>query len=161
MAGMMADIELCVPALRRYAGALLHDREEADDLVHASLTRAISQLDAFGHHDSVRPWLFAILHTVFADRKWRSTGRRPMLIDSEPKQQRAPAQSGLMRALDELTQEERSVLLLVCVENFSYGDVSRVLAVPISEVLSCLSRARAGLQRSSAVSTQPALGRME
>ncbi len=161
MAGMMAEIELCVAALRRYAGALLHDREEADDLVHATLSRALRQLDGFDHHDSVRPWLFAILHAVFADRKWRSTGRRPMLIDSEPMQGTAAAQSGLMRAMDELTQEERSVLLLVCVENFSYGDVSRVLAIPISEVLSRLSRARAGLQRSSAVTTQPALGRME
>ena len=35
MAQILDEIEGCVPALRRYARALTHDRDQADDLVRA------------------------------------------------------------------------------------------------------------------------------
>lgn len=41
-----------------------------------------------------------------------------------------------------LPEEQRSVLLLVAVEDMSYAEVATVLAVPIGTVMSRLSRAR-------------------
>ena len=37
MPGVLADMEACIPALRRYASALLSRRQDADDLVHDCL----------------------------------------------------------------------------------------------------------------------------
>jgi len=53
----------------------------------------------------------------------------------------------LLRALAELPDDQRSVLLLVTVEDLSYAEAARVLDVPIGTVMSRLSRARDRLQR--------------
>ena len=155
MVGVIHDIELCVPALRRYAGALLRDRAEADDLVRTSLVRALDRLGSLGGHENVRVGLFATLHGVFASRAWRSARSSHTVQTGNPKSKKGP-----MHALDALTHEERSVLLLVCVEDFSYGEVSRVLSVPLPEVMSRLSSARLRLWESSTAETQPNLGRV-
>ena len=44
-------------------------------------------------------------------------------------------------------QEQRSVLLLVAVEDLSYADAAKVLGVPVGTVMSRLSRARERLQQ--------------
>ena len=151
MVGTIGDIELCVPALRRYAGALLRDRAEADALVHKTLVLMLDQLGSKGHHENVRVLLFATLHGVVASRTWQSAGSRRAL----------PTESGMVLALDTLTREERSVLLLVCVEDFSYGEVSHVLSIPLTEVMARLSRARQQLLQHSGAGMVPSLGRVE
>jgi RNA polymerase sigma-70 factor (ECF subfamily) len=156
MVGVLGDIELCVPALRRHAGALLRDRAEADDLVHTSLLRALDRLGSLSGHENVRVGLFATLHSVFASRAWRSArGGHAKPTGS------ARSPNELMRALDALTQEERAVLLLVCVEDLSYGEVSRVLSISLTDVMTRLSSARQQLWQCSAAETRPSLGRVE
>src|SRR4051812_33159160 len=39
----LMDLESCIPSLRRYARALLHDGADADDLVQDCLERAIAR----------------------------------------------------------------------------------------------------------------------
>jgi RNA polymerase sigma factor (sigma-70 family) len=51
----------------------------------------------------------------------------------------------VLDALAQLPEEQRSVLLLVTVEDVSYADAAKVLDVPIGTVMSRLSRARARL----------------
>ena len=48
--------------------------------------------------------------------------------------------------LDALPEEQRSILLLVGVEDLSYEQAAKVLDVPIGTVMSRLSRARARLR---------------
>ena len=50
------------------------------------------------------------------------------------------------RALRLLPAEQREVVLLVAVEQMTYGEVSRALGIPIGTVMSRLSRARALLR---------------
>ena len=52
----------------------------------------------------------------------------------------------LMRAFSALPEEQRSVLLLIGVEDLSYEEAARVLGVPIGTVMSRLSRARQRLR---------------
>jgi RNA polymerase sigma-70 factor (ECF subfamily) len=52
----------------------------------------------------------------------------------------------LLRALSSLPEEQRSVLLLIGVEDLSYKEVARVLGVPIGTVMSRLSRGRERLR---------------
>ena len=53
----------------------------------------------------------------------------------------------LEKALAQLPDEARQVLLLVCVEELSYEAAAQVLAVPVGTVMSRLSRARERLRR--------------
>ena len=66
----------------------------------------------------------------------------------------------LLRALNGLSEEQRSVLLLVTVEDLSYAQVAQVLGIPIGTVMSRLSRARERL-RQMTESEGPALRRVK
>ncbi len=52
--GVLARIEASIPALRRYATALLRNRDEADDLVHDCLVRALDKLHTRREEADVR-----------------------------------------------------------------------------------------------------------
>ena len=64
MSEMAALIEPHIPALRRYAFALIRDDTSADDLVQDCLERAVSRWHLRRGGD-VRAWLFTILHNLF------------------------------------------------------------------------------------------------
>ena len=53
---------------------------------------------------------------------------------------------GVLKGLDALPEEQRSILLLIGVEDLSYEQAARVLDIPLGTVMSRLSRARARLR---------------
>lgn len=76
MQDMLVQIEPLIPALRRYARALLHNREAADDLVQDCLERAVGSWHQ-RRDGSARAWLFTILHNLAVNqfRQAASHGR--------------------------------------------------------------------------------------
>jgi RNA polymerase sigma-70 factor (ECF subfamily) len=48
--------------------------------------------------------------------------------------------------IEQLPEDQRAVLLLVCIEGCSYRDVSEILEVPVGTVTSRLARARVALR---------------
>ena len=58
------------------------------------------------------------------------------------RQDDALAIRGLARALAQLPEDQRRVVLLVGLEEMSYAEAARVLGVPIGTVMSRLSRGR-------------------
>ena len=75
VSGVLTRIEGCIPALRRYATALLRNREDADDLVHDCLVRALDKLHTRRDDADVRAWLFAIMHNLFISQLRRAKAR--------------------------------------------------------------------------------------
>lgn len=148
-------IEPNIPALRRYAHALLRHDDDADDLVQDCLERAISRWGQRRAEGDVRTWLFSILHNLAVSRL-RQVKRRgpnvaldhapPFALASPPAQDDAVRHGELLRALARLSEDQRAVLLLVSVEDLSYADAAKVLAVPVGTVMSRLSRARETLR---------------
>jgi RNA polymerase sigma factor (sigma-70 family) len=155
MKDMLLQVEPLIPALRRYARALVRNRAAADDLVQDCLERAVSRWQQRGD-GSVRAWLFAILHNLAVDqfRKIASRGRH-VTIDEAGEGQFGEAASqehrvmyqDVLNKLAKLPEEQRTVLLLVAVEDLSYADAAKVLRVPVGTVMSRLSRARERLQQ--------------
>jgi RNA polymerase sigma factor (sigma-70 family) len=152
----MADpgplIEPHIPALRRYAFALLRDRDRADDLVQDTLERALSRWLLRRPDGDVRAWLFTILRNLHVSR-WRSDRRRNTVdLDAAAvpgvaaRQEAALEVHDVLAALDQLPEEQKSLLLLVGVDDFSYDDAARILGMPIGTVMSRLSRARQRLR---------------
>ncbi|MGQ9367430.1 sigma-70 family RNA polymerase sigma factor [Azospirillum sp. ST 5-10] len=156
MSDMMRLIEPVIPALRRYARSLTRDRAAADDLVQDCLERVISRWHQWRRDASVRTWMFAILHNLAANRRRDIRRRREevavddadeALLGRPPTQEAALRYRDLGRALATLPEEQRSVLLLVSVEDLSYAEVATVLGIPIGTVMSRLARAREKLLR--------------
>ena len=63
MSDMLRQIEPVIPALRRYARALVRNHATADDLVQDCLERAVGHWNQRREGDP-RPWLFTILHNL-------------------------------------------------------------------------------------------------
>ena len=155
MRDMMLLVEPEIPGLRRYARALLRDPSQADDLVQDCLERAVSRWSQRRDEGSVRAWLFTILHNLAINRLHQRRRRGPQLpLDavaesalSEPAGQEAAAgQADVLKALAGLPEDQRSVLLLVSVEDLSYAETAKALGVPVGTVMSRLSRARERLR---------------
>ncbi|HTO60188.1 MAG TPA: sigma-70 family RNA polymerase sigma factor [Bradyrhizobium sp.] len=155
MNDMVLSIEPQIPALRRYARALVGNSASADDLVQDCLEKAVSRWHQRRDGDP-RPWLFAILHNLAISQFRRQAARGPhVAIDaaSEHDVRQDAVQESQMIYLDvleklsKLPEELRSVLLLVAVEDLSYAEAASVLGIPIGTVMSRLSRARERLQR--------------
>jgi RNA polymerase sigma-70 factor (ECF subfamily) len=149
------DIEAEIPRLRRYARALTRDIVTADDLVQDCLTRALGKLHLWQEGTDLRAWLFTILHNQYVNHIRRAVreGAAVGLSDSEPLLSR-PAHQGkrlelrdLERAIANLPEEQRTVILLVGLEGMRYEEVAAVLDVPVGTIRSRLSRGREALRR--------------
>jgi RNA polymerase sigma factor (sigma-70 family) len=168
MADMAQLIEPLVPALRRYARSFLKDAAAADDLVQDTLERAISRWHQRRSDGDARTWLFTILHNLAVNRLRQTARRGPMLpltdveeseVGTRSTQEDSLRQQDILAAVNRLPAEQRSVLLLVSVEDLSYADAARVLDVPVGTVMSRLSRARARLLRMMEEDATSASGR--
>ena len=142
-----------IQALRRYATALVGSHADADDLVQETLKRALVYIDGDRRIDNLRAYLFTMLHNVRIDmvKKHARAGRSvPMEDVALVSEMASPAHRmachQVLRAMQELTEEHRQVLLLVGVEEMSYRETAEILGLPIGTVMSRLNRARAALR---------------
>ncbi len=146
-----------VPRLRRYARALVGNRDDADDLVQDTLERAWTRAELWHGVGDMRAWLFGIMHNLHVDGVRRRRVQMVSLDDdpppSEPSAAGAAASAGsrlavleLQAALERLPIEQREILLLVALEDMAYADVAKLLGIPIGTVMSRLSRARERLR---------------
>lgn len=155
MSDILQLVEPMIPALRRYARGLLRDPTAADDLVQDCLERVIAHWHS-RRNDDPRTWVFAILHNLAVNRL-KQTARRGEHVPFEkvdesafarqPTQEDSLMRRDLLQALQQLPEEQRSVLLLVSVEDLSYSQTAKVLGIPIGTVMSRLSRARERLRQ--------------
>jgi RNA polymerase sigma-70 factor (ECF subfamily) len=151
-----ALIEAQIPELRRLARILLRgDREAADDLVQDTLERALARWRLLRAEGNLRGWLYTILYNRFLTDRHRSRRRGPHdeltedveLPGIDGGQNAALEHRDLLRVFSALPGEQRLVLLLIGIDDFSYDEAARVLGVPIGTVMSRLSRARERLRR--------------
>jgi RNA polymerase sigma-70 factor (ECF subfamily) len=98
----------------------------------------------------IRPWLFTIMHNLYVN-DIEKQARTPELVVADDNDARVIAKGrpeadlllrDLGRALAELSNEHREVVLLVGLEELSYKEAARVLGIPLGTVMSRLSRGR-------------------
>ncbi|MHC6225944.1 sigma-70 family RNA polymerase sigma factor [Pseudomonas sp. X10] len=138
--------------LRRFALWLTREASSADDLVQATVERALSRGNQRRDDASLRAWLFAILYRLFLDGKRRERRHARWLSwfgqreDSGGETETIILAQADLKAFSRLPTEQRALLLLVSVEGLSYKEAAQALGVPIGTVMSRLSRARAALR---------------
>ncbi|WP_010226809.1 sigma-70 family RNA polymerase sigma factor [Pseudomonas donghuensis] len=147
--------------LRRFALWLTREASSADDLVQATVERALSRRGQQREDASLRAWLFSILYRQFIDGKRRERRQARWLAwfgcseeAGSNTEDIVVAQLGLA-AFAQLPTEQRALLLLVSVEGLSYKEAALALDVPIGTVMSRLSRARAAMRELAEGATPP------
>jgi RNA polymerase sigma-70 factor (ECF subfamily) len=153
MNDMSTLLEQQIPALRRYALGLSRDHHTADDLVQDCLERAVSRWFLRRQDGDLRAWLFTILRNLYISSR-RSQTRRGVSValedfiasDGYPDPEARLGARDILAALDQLSEEQKSILLLVGVEDVAYDEAARMLNIPIGTVMSRLSRARQRLR---------------
>lgn len=136
-----------LPRLRRYARALTGEMTRADDLVQDTLERALIKIDLWQPGSDLRAWLFTLMHNLFVNQ---IRSRRPpesalddaLDIPVSGGQMEALGARDIHAALARLPDQQREIMLLIGLEQFSYDEAARVIGVPVGTVMSRLSRAR-------------------
>jgi RNA polymerase sigma-70 factor (ECF subfamily) len=163
MSELSGLVEQEIPRLRRYARALTHATDRADDLVQDTLVRALSKIHLWQPGTDIRAWLFTIMHNQYVNTV-RREAREATTVDIEhisstlvattdPTARRQLVE--LDRALARLPAEQREVLLLVGLEGMDYESVAQILGVPIGTVRSRLSRGRERLRELMGKDSKP------
>jgi RNA polymerase sigma-70 factor (ECF subfamily) len=147
-------IEQEIPRLRRYARALTRNADRADDLVQDTLTRAIAKAHLWQPGTDIRAWLFTIMHNQNVNKVRRAIRDHAnvdvdecakLVATTDPTASRQLRE--LERALAQMLEEQRQVVLLVGLEGMSYEDAAAILNVPIGTIRSRLSRGREVLRK--------------
>ena len=150
-------IEEHIPGLRWFACVLTRgDRHNADDLLQDCLERALSRWHLRRAEGEVRGWLYTILYNCFQSEKNRQARHGAPDALQELAEAEVPGVEGgqnwalehcdLLRAFAALPEEQRSVVVLIGVEDLSYLQAGRVLGVPVGTAMSRLSRGRERLR---------------
>jgi len=139
-----------LPRLRSFARALTRDVNQADDLVQIACEKALRNLDTYVPGTRLDAWLFRIMRNAWIDQ-YRSNRQFSMAADiddyeiSDPVGNVTEARLELRavgQAMAALDQDQRELLMLVCVDGMKYRDAAEALSIPLGTVMSRLSRAR-------------------
>jgi len=155
--------ELALPLLDRlfnFACWLTQNRDEAEDLLQESLSKALKGFSSFQPGTNFRAWIYRIVRNTFLTSR---TGLKSAA--TEPLEEAGGAghlattgtpesillhrldQQSLWAALEQLPVPFREILLLREVEEMSYQEISSTLVLPIGTVMSRLARARKALRQ--------------
>ncbi len=147
----------CLDGLYGFALALSRERRAAEDLVQETYARAFASARRPAPGENLRGWLFTILANVWKNERKR---RRPEAVADveslapsrlegpEAALDRRELRERLRCALLSLPDAFREVVVLRCVEGFSYQEVASIVGCPAGTVMSRLGRARALLRQS-------------
>jgi RNA polymerase sigma-70 factor (ECF subfamily) len=140
----------CGPLAFRVAQGVLRNAADAEDVAQEALLRAYRKFDRLRDASRFRAWLVRITFRLALDR-WRSGKRRERRETewSEPEQRLAPPTAEqiavsnefkvrLERALEELPDKFRIVLLLSAIQGHTLEEVSGMLGIPVGTVKSRL-----------------------
>ncbi|MDM9559010.1 sigma-70 family RNA polymerase sigma factor [Bordetella petrii] len=147
-----AVLRQLLPRLRRFALRLTREPAAADDLVQATLERALTRWGSRRPQGDIRAWLFTILYRQFLDSQ-RRMRRHSRLLEwfagadaAAPSSERQALARASLATFELLPEAQRTLLWLVCVEGLSYKAVADLFEVPLGTVMSRLSRARSALR---------------
>jgi RNA polymerase sigma-70 factor (ECF subfamily) len=147
---LRSEISALVPRLTRYARALTHDITAAEDLVQDCVTIALRKIHLWEPGTDLRAWLFTILHHQYINGLRRDARHRASIklqksyqaSVSPPDQHTRLELRDLERALRQLPEDQRSLVLVVGVDGLRYEDAASAFNIPLGTVRSRVARGR-------------------
>ena len=147
-------IEL-IPRMRRFATGLSGSLDRGDELVQAACERLLRHQSRLRAETRLDSWLYQVIRNLHVDnvraQSVRERGAQQMkqTADLQPLARDSMDQHlrlhEVQQAMQRLSEEHRSALMLICVEGLSYKEAAEILQVPMGTVTSRLTRARQAL----------------
>ena len=144
-----------LPRLRAFGRSLTGAQDQADDLVQQTVEKALRNIDSYVPGTRLDSWMFRIMRNTWIDGH---RARRPTVTlddmdtvspligeDGRDVTENRIYLAQVRRAMEALPEEQRTVLMLVCVEGLRYREVAEALGIPEGTVMSRLSRGRLAL----------------
>lgn len=128
----------------RAAYLVVHDAAAAEDIAQDAFLAAVDALDRFDRRRPFAPWLHRIVINRAIDWARREALRRKVDEPAvQPEAQTPPQGIGeeMMDALAELPPEQRAVVVLRYLLEYTPGEIARLLELPRGTVNSRLRRA--------------------
>jgi RNA polymerase sigma factor (sigma-70 family) len=148
-------------ALYNFAYHLTYDVDDANDLVQDTFLKGWRFINSYQEGTNAKAWLFKILKNTFIN-EYRKKKLRPTEVDYEDfiayQEADEATQVGnldlrqeifqnllsdeMIKAINELPVDFRTIILLCDIEEFSYEEIAKIIDIPIGTVRSRLFRAR-------------------
>lgn len=135
------------PRAHRAAYLVVHDAGAAEDIAQDAFLAAVDALDRFDRRRPFGPWLHRIVINRAIDWGRREALRRSAGDPAQQPQAATPTEAiggELMPALAQLPPEQRAVVVLRHLLEYTPGEIARMLELPRGTVN---SRLRRGLDR--------------
>jgi len=154
-------------ALYRTALRMTKNQSDAEDLVQETMVKAYRFWDKFEPGSNCRAWLFKIMTNIFIN-EYRSKSRTPVSVNMDdiddnflygqlaalspeknPEEQLFAKifDDDVKKAIEELPDDFRLVVVLSFLEDFSYQEIADIVDLQLGTVKSRLHRGRKLLQK--------------
>lgn len=157
-------IEQYGKATYNFAYRLTGNEADARDLTQDAFLRVYRAWRSFQPGTSFLSWIYRIVTNLYRDELRRRKGRfqeeipednapqdfggqRPLAVDPIDEYVEGQLSEPLARALARLSAEQRQVIILADLEEYSYQEIADIMGCSIGTVRSRLHRARALLRR--------------
>jgi len=136
------------------ARGVLRNTADAEDVAQEALLRAYRSFDRLRDRNRFRAWLVRISFRLALDRLrsskrreqrdvlWSQPAHQPPAATAEDLAASSEFQAHLDRALEELPEKLRLVLLLAAMEGHTIDEVAKLLGIPVGTVKSRIFVAR-------------------
>ena len=144
----------CGPLAFRVACGVLRNTADAEDVAQEALLRAYRRFDRLRDRGRFRAWLVRITYRLALDRLrsskrreqrhtfWSQPAHQPRAATAEELAASNEFQAHLDRALEELPEKLRLVLLLAAMEGHTIDEIAAMLGIPAGTVKSRIFFAR-------------------
>ena len=152
----------CEPMIWRVCWQMMGSREDAQDCAQEAFVKAWSRLSSWNDAASFSTWLYRIAVTCCLDALRKKKVRASDSVDAmqesghdlpardpgpQESLERAEHNRQVREALSALPEEQRTPLILSCVEEKSYEEIALILSLPPGTVKSRISRGRLALKK--------------
>jgi RNA polymerase sigma-70 factor (ECF subfamily) len=156
-AALAVLVERHEPRVRRLAGYLLDDPQDAEDAAQEALAKVLTRIDQFRGEARFATWLYSLVTNTCRDLGERQRRRQHQPLETAPevtsalgphdlacqREQRAE----LTRELEGLSNDQRHVMVMKDVLALSYEEIAAVLEMPVGTVKCHAHRGRARMRR--------------
>ncbi len=152
MSSLAEEMSRLLPRLRRFAYGLSGSVDAADDLVQEACERALRVPEKWSQPSYFERWMFRTIRNLHIDQlRSRKVAERHRTREELRATEIGSDDSGyevsltlesLRDVMTRLPEEQRTVLMMVCVEGYTYREVAETLELPIGTITSRLARGR-------------------
>lgn len=140
------------PIMLAHALRLTRNKDAAEDLVHDSFVRALTYKDKFEEDSYLKAWILKIQYNLFVQKYRRNKKYKEILsnpyfdqdYEANPEEinSEQETQALISELLENLSEDNKKVILLCDYEGYAYKEAAEILDTPIGTVMSRLFRGR-------------------